>query len=174
MTSHKAPGPLRRMLAALGRLLERGILGKSSPAYMKQFSGSDEWWDNVLAAERGWHRQQPVPAGPDPSPRSSEAATGATPGVRDAAPEATASECEPVHGWTKRQLDGYLARNPGYRPTYEAELRRHSGVAPEVNGPVLGSLTLMRSPARDKAAGNPDSNAGEQAHEPQAGHVCRV
>jgi hypothetical protein len=29
---------------------------------------------------------------------------------------------EPVHGWTKRQLDDYLARNPGYRPTYEAEL----------------------------------------------------
>jgi hypothetical protein len=32
---------------------------------------------------------------------------------------------EPVHGWTKRQLDGYLARNPGYRPTYEAALARH-------------------------------------------------
>jgi hypothetical protein len=28
---------------------------------------------------------------------------------------------EPVHGWTRRQLDAYLARNPGYRPTYEAE-----------------------------------------------------
>jgi hypothetical protein len=32
---------------------------------------------------------------------------------------------EPVHGWTQRQLDGYLARNPGYRPTYEAELAKH-------------------------------------------------
>jgi hypothetical protein len=37
----------------------------------------------------------------------------------------TITEYEPVHGWTKRQLDGYLARNPGYRPTYEAELAKH-------------------------------------------------
>jgi hypothetical protein len=32
---------------------------------------------------------------------------------------------EPVHGWTKRQLDDYLACNPGYRPAYEAKLRSH-------------------------------------------------
>lgn len=32
------------------------------------------------------------------------------------------SECEPVHGWTRRQLDDYLVRNPAYRAPYEAKL----------------------------------------------------
>ena len=127
MTSHKAPGLLRRMVAALGRVLERGVLGKSSPHYMKQFSGSNEWWGNVLGAERGWHRQQPVPTAPDRSPCSSDTPMRAAPDVRDAAPDPSASESEPVHGWTKRQLDDYLARSPDYPPIYDAELQRHSG-----------------------------------------------
>jgi hypothetical protein len=173
MTSHKDRGWLRRILTALGRLLERGILGKASPDYMKQFSGSDEWWDNVLAAQRGRHRQQPVPPDPDRSPCSSDTPTRATPSVRDPDLNPSAPEYEPVHGWTKRQLDGYLARNPGYRPIYEARLYRHSGVAPEVSRPVLDEPPA-RSPDHDKAAGNPDADAGEQPHESQAGHVCRV
>jgi hypothetical protein len=36
---------------------------------------------------------------------------------------------EPVHGWTKRQLDDYLARNPKYRLTYEAELTKRRNAA---------------------------------------------
>jgi hypothetical protein len=35
------------------------------------------------------------------------------------------SAYEPVHGWTRRQLDDYLARNPAYRAPYEAELAKH-------------------------------------------------
>ena len=34
------------------------------------------------------------------------------------------STYEPVHGWTRRQLAHYLARNPGYRSAYEAEVER--------------------------------------------------
>jgi hypothetical protein len=34
------------------------------------------------------------------------------------------SAYEPVHGWTGRQLDDYLARNPAYRAPYEAELAK--------------------------------------------------
>ncbi|HVS35775.1 MAG TPA: hypothetical protein VMS17_09345 [Gemmataceae bacterium] len=30
---------------------------------------------------------------------------------------------EPIHGWTKPQLDDYLARNPGYRSAYEVKLQ---------------------------------------------------
>jgi hypothetical protein len=30
---------------------------------------------------------------------------------------------ELVHGWTKPQLDDYLARNPAYRSAYDAKLR---------------------------------------------------
>jgi hypothetical protein len=37
------------------------------------------------------------------------------------------SAYEPVHGWTRRQLDDYLARNPGYRSAYEAELTKRRG-----------------------------------------------
>jgi hypothetical protein len=32
---------------------------------------------------------------------------------------------EPIHGWTKPQLDDYLTRNPGYRSAYEAKLQEH-------------------------------------------------
>lgn len=36
-----------------------------------------------------------------------------------------AAEFEPVHGWTKPQLNDYLARNPHYKPAYEAALQKH-------------------------------------------------
>jgi hypothetical protein len=54
MTSHESPGLLHRMLTALGAALRRGILGKSSHDYMKQFTGSDEYWDRVIAAQLSW------------------------------------------------------------------------------------------------------------------------
>src|SRR5712692_351347 len=50
MTCHENPGLLRRILTALGGALKRGILGKSSHDYMKQFTGSDEYWDRAMAA----------------------------------------------------------------------------------------------------------------------------
>ena len=58
MTSHESPGLLRRTLTALGGAIKRGILGKSSHEYMKQFTGGDEYWDRVIAAQRGWPRKQ--------------------------------------------------------------------------------------------------------------------
>jgi hypothetical protein len=36
------------------KALKRAILGKSSRDYMKQFTGSDEYWDSAIAAHRGW------------------------------------------------------------------------------------------------------------------------
>jgi hypothetical protein len=57
MTHHESPGFLRRMLTSLGDSLQRGILGRSAPAYMKQFSGSDEYWDRAIAAQCGWPGQ---------------------------------------------------------------------------------------------------------------------
>ena len=50
MTGHESPGSLRRSLTALGGALRRGILGKSSRDHMKQFTGGDEYWDQVIAA----------------------------------------------------------------------------------------------------------------------------
>jgi hypothetical protein len=52
-------GSWRRRWRALGRALKRAILGKSSHDYMKQFTGSDEYWDNVIAAQRGRDRRKP-------------------------------------------------------------------------------------------------------------------
>ena len=58
MTSHETAGVLRRALAALGSALKRGILGKSAHDYTKQFTGSDAYWDRVIAAQQGWPRQE--------------------------------------------------------------------------------------------------------------------
>jgi hypothetical protein len=47
--------------------------------------------------------------------------TGSSSGT---APAAREPEFEPVHGWTRRQLDDYLWRNPDYRPAYDVLLRK--------------------------------------------------
>jgi hypothetical protein len=60
LTTGKVDGPdegprfLHRLLTALGGALKRGILGKSNHDYMKQFTGSDEYWDRVIAAQLSW------------------------------------------------------------------------------------------------------------------------
>jgi hypothetical protein len=106
MQRHEDRGFLRRLLGTLGRALRRGLLGRSSHDYLKQFIGSDECSKRAIAAQLGWPQEQP---------RSS---VGDTPrGPRT-------PEYEPVHGWTRRQLEDYLQRNPDYRDTYEAELQR--------------------------------------------------
>jgi hypothetical protein len=89
MASQENPRLGRCLWRALGRAVRRGILGKSSHAYMKQFSGGDKYWQ---AFRRSWPQNQPSEPGPEP-------------------------EYEPVHGWTTCQLADYLARNPGYRST---------------------------------------------------------
>jgi hypothetical protein len=138
MTSHEGPGFLRRMLIVFGRALKRGILGRSAHESMKQFTGSDAYWDRVVAAQLGWPQKQPPKPDPDGFRSSSDAVGHARPSVRGNAPGPPEPDCEPVHGWTKRQCDDYLARNPGYRSTYEAELHEHcSAVVPGVNGSSL-------------------------------------
>lgn len=106
MKGQGGPGICRRLLTAVGSGLKRVVLGKSGHDYMKRFAASDEYWDDVLAAQRpqiqrpGSNRDCFESAGRSPRP-----------------------QFEPVHGWTKRQLDDYLARNPSYRSTYETELQ---------------------------------------------------
>jgi hypothetical protein len=48
----------------------------------------------------------------------------AGPSARDTARPRPEIEYEPVHGWTTCQRDAYLARNPGYRAAYEAEVAK--------------------------------------------------
>jgi hypothetical protein len=85
MMSHEGPGFWRRLLAAFGAALKRGILGKSSADYVKQFTGSDAYWDRALAAQLGWP-QKSLP-NPDPdrlrSPATPVVRVGAS--VREAA-----------------------------------------------------------------------------------------
>jgi hypothetical protein len=51
---HEHPGLFRRILAAVGGALKGKLLGKS----MNRFSGSDEYWHRVIAAQRGWPAKQ--------------------------------------------------------------------------------------------------------------------
>lgn len=89
----------RRLGSMLAFTLKRGTLGKSSHDARYHFTDSDGYWDRVIAAQQGW----PEDHSPNPSPDP---------------------QYEPVHGWTKRQCDAYLLRNPGYRLAYETELKQ--------------------------------------------------
>lgn len=59
MTTYESPGFVHRMLIKLGNALQRGILGKSADAYTKQFTGNDEYWDRVIAAQAECQKQIP-------------------------------------------------------------------------------------------------------------------
>jgi hypothetical protein len=50
----EAAGFLRRVLTTIAGVLKRGVPGKSGRGYMQQFSGDNEYWDRVIAAQRGW------------------------------------------------------------------------------------------------------------------------
>jgi hypothetical protein len=168
MTSHKSPGLLHRMLIALGHGLKRGILGKSSHDYMKQFSGRDDYWDRVIAAQLGWPEKQAPKPDPNAIRSAGNAIAHARPGARRKAACLPQPHNEPVHGWTKRQGDDYLARNPGYRMTYEAELqKRCSAGVPGVNG---ASFDWRIN--RDKAASNTEPSGTKQARESQTDPLC--
>src|SRR5690242_10769611 len=116
MRRQERVGFLHRLWWAVGGALKRGILGKSAHDYMKQFGGSDAYWDRVVAAQQGW----PLKQSPNPGPDSTRGVGNGDLGSRPPAPHTARSlpepEEEPVHGWTRRQRDDYLARNPAYRP----------------------------------------------------------
>jgi hypothetical protein len=98
MTSRKGQGLFGRLLAALGGVFERGILGKSSHEYMKQFAGSDQYWDRAIAAQLGWPQKPPPRPDPGPSRPSAEAFVRAGPGVRDTVRRPSEPEHGPVPG----------------------------------------------------------------------------
>ncbi len=106
MVRQQRVGLLRRLLRTLGGALKRALLRKSGHDYMQQFTGG--------GAHTGWPQ--------DAAPRPGAGAPGPT-------PNPPGSEEEPVHGWTRRQLADYLARNPGYRPTYQAALQKYADAA---------------------------------------------
>jgi hypothetical protein len=54
MTNHDKSGSLRRLLTTIGATLKRALLGKSAHEHMKQFTGNDTYWENVLASQSGW------------------------------------------------------------------------------------------------------------------------
>ena len=60
-------GPWRRIVGTLVRALQRGILGKSG----NRFTGSERYWDRVIAAQLGWPEQYAPPSAPACSPSAS-------------------------------------------------------------------------------------------------------
>ena len=173
MTSHESSGLWRRIVTALGGALSRGILGKSTHDSTGHFTGSDRYWDRAIAAQLGWPQEQ-LP-GPDPvsPPGPAHAAMHARPRIRGTGRRTPDSGYEPVHGWTRRQLDDYLARNPGYRSTYEAELhKRCRAAAPEGNGSSLGWFRPWRIHRDQATTSSAAPKGGEQACESPAGPLC--
>ncbi len=45
------------MLRHTLRAIQRAVLGKSSGTYLEQLTGSDEYWNRVVAAQVGWPQQ---------------------------------------------------------------------------------------------------------------------
>lgn len=121
-------------LTVLGGAIKRVALGKSSGSYMKQFTGGDEFWDALVAGSPRTHPEEgphvPVAETCGDRDRSGCADRAACPGAAD---------CEPVHGWTRRQFDAYMTRNPSYLPAYDAELRKHRGWPVSGNGSRTGT-----------------------------------
>jgi hypothetical protein len=139
---------------------------------MQQFTGSDEYWDRVIAAQLGWPQKQPPEPDPDRFRSSVNARVRAGESVPDTAGRPPGLEYEPVHGWSMRQFDGYLARNPGYRSTYEAGLQKRGCASSRgTNGPSFDWPGLRRT-HHDKAAGNAEPNGAKQARESQTGALC--
>jgi hypothetical protein len=133
VTSREGPALWRRVVSGLTGALRRGPLGRSSHDYMKQFTGGDEYWDRVIGSRRGWPGPPPPQPGPGHCVAPGKADAHDARRVRGPAASLPAAEYEPVHGWTRRQLDEYLTRNPAYRPAYEAQLHQHGrGAASEV------------------------------------------
>lgn len=58
MNNNGRPGFVHRAWTALSAALKRGLLGKSSHDYMKQFTGSDEYFEEAIAAQQGWSGRQ--------------------------------------------------------------------------------------------------------------------
>ena len=58
MKTQEGSGPLRRWWAAVGSAIRRAVLGKSCHDYARQFTGTEAYWDRVIAAQMGWPRQQ--------------------------------------------------------------------------------------------------------------------
>jgi hypothetical protein len=122
ISGSKPSGSLGRWGATLVGAIKRMILGKSSQAYMKQFGRSSAGAIGVAAALPGTPRERP-----------------------------RKPEFEPVHGWTRPQCADFLARNPGYRSTYEAALQEHGKGAPSMGkGPSLELVpTLVTSKEKE-------------------------
>src|SRR4051794_28067408 len=122
MNGEKA-GVLRRILGALGGFLKRGLLGKSAHGYAKQFADTGTPQGRTSLSPSG----KPGAPGWTGAVHLRGAGTVAVPAAATLSGTARRPadlEFEPVHGWTGRQRDDYLGRNPAYRARYEAALRQ--------------------------------------------------
>jgi hypothetical protein len=60
MTNPASEGLFHRLYVAL----KRGVLGRSTEEYLRQFTGTDAYWDRMLARHRGGVQ----PRAPEPMP----------------------------------------------------------------------------------------------------------
>jgi hypothetical protein len=71
MTSPQRPGLFGRLYASL----KRGVLGRGTQEYGARFTGTDAYWERMLARQRGWPRHETP--GPAPSREAIKSDAGA-------------------------------------------------------------------------------------------------
>jgi len=130
MKDREGSGFFRWAAAASGGVLLRCIQGKSGNGYLRRFAGDDEYWEQAVAAQLCWRREGRRSPVNDPRAGQDPATSGKEPGTRAAVRGSIGKVYEPVYGWTERQLDGYLARNPGFRSDYESAVASQESVKP--------------------------------------------
>jgi hypothetical protein len=141
----------------------------------KRLTGSTEYWERAIAAQLGWPLKQHPKRDPDALPSTDDVLLFGEPSLRETSGARAEPEFEPVYGWTRRQLNDFLTRNPAFVATYEAELgkRRLAGAArakesPLTWFPLWGSnhdkATGIAGPngAEDHDANNPAREASER------------
>lgn len=84
---------------------------------MSQFTDNGTCRERIIGAQLGSPQRTASDAGEMPSRAGLR--------VRENGRSPSEPEFEPVHGWSLRQRDDYLARNPAYRPVYSAMLNEH-------------------------------------------------
>lgn len=150
MSRHEVPGPWSRLWTACTRALTRGVRAISVYDPAKRLTGSNEYWEQAIAAQLGWPEQLLPNRHPTPPASMDDLLLQDGPPSRASASGPAEPEFEPVHGWTRRQLRDYLTRNPDYVTTYQAALDQRQPPAASLATESRSSYSPSRGTARPR------------------------
>lgn len=125
MTIPKNLGLVQRIRIALRGALQRAFLGRSADEYMKQFTGDDEYWNEVIAAQRGWPGEGSEGKGSNHRAGQQVTSSGEALGARAATSRTQRMESGPVNGQIELQRHDHQTRNPGAMAAHELKSGLH-------------------------------------------------